>query len=88
MYFLRAMQKQKARQEIKIAREKILFDKLPELSVQFLELTKERRGLTIVRIVEITGSNRNTVKKRLQTLVAAGHLTLQGIGKGTWHGCG
>ncbi|MEW8146976.1 MAG: Fic family protein, partial [Candidatus Thiodiazotropha endolucinida] len=40
MYFLRALQKQKARLETKIAREKILLDKLPELSVQILELAK------------------------------------------------
>ncbi|MEW8155263.1 MAG: Fic family protein, partial [Candidatus Thiodiazotropha endolucinida] len=40
MYFLHAMQKQKARLETKIAREKILLDKLPELSVQILELAK------------------------------------------------
>ncbi|MET0107872.1 MAG: DUF977 family protein [Candidatus Thiodiazotropha sp.] len=88
MYFLRALQKQKARLETKIAREKILLDKLPELSVQILELAKEHGRLTIGQIVEITGANRNTVKKHLQVLVAAGHLTQHGIGKGTWYGRG
>ncbi|MEW8066720.1 MAG: Fic family protein, partial [Candidatus Thiodiazotropha endolucinida] len=66
MYFLHAMQKQKARLETKIAREKILLDKLPELSVQILELAKAHGRLTIGQIVEITGANRNTVKKHLQ----------------------
>ncbi|MEW8135791.1 MAG: DUF977 family protein [Candidatus Thiodiazotropha endolucinida] len=88
MYFLHAMQKQKARLETKIAREKILLDKLPELSVQILELAKAHGRLTIGQIVEITGANRNTVKKHLQALVAAGHLTQHGIGKGTWYGRG
>ncbi|MEW8522158.1 MAG: DUF977 family protein [Candidatus Thiodiazotropha endolucinida] len=88
MYFLRALQKQKARLETKIAREKILLDKLPELSVQILELAKAHGRLTIGQIVEITGANRNTVKKHLQVLVAAGHLTQHGIGKGTWYGRG
>ncbi|MES9896884.1 MAG: DUF977 family protein [Candidatus Thiodiazotropha endolucinida] len=85
MYFLRALQKQKARLETKIAREKILVEKLPELSVQILELAKAHGRLTIGQIVEITGANRNTVKKHLQVLVAAGHLTQHGIGKGTWY---
>ncbi|MEW8660587.1 MAG: DUF977 family protein [Candidatus Thiodiazotropha endolucinida] len=88
MYFLRALQKQKARLETKIAREKILIDKLPKLSVQILELAKAHGRLTIGQIVEITGANRNTVKKHLQVLVAAGHLTQHGIGKGTWYGRG
>ncbi|MES9822949.1 MAG: DUF977 family protein [Candidatus Thiodiazotropha endolucinida] len=88
MYFLRALQKQKARLETKIAREKILRDKLPELSVQILELAKAHGRLAIGQIVEITGANRNTVKKHLHVLVAAGHLTQHGIGKGTWYGRG
>jgi Fic family protein len=86
MYFLRALQKQKARLETKIAREKILVDKLPELSVQILELAKAHGRLTIGQIVKITGANRNTVKKHLQALVAAGHLSQHGTGKGTWYG--
>jgi Fic family protein len=88
MYFLRALQKQKARLETKIAREKILVEKLPELSVQILELAKAHGRLTIGQIVEITGANRNTVKKHLQTLVAAKHLAQHGTGKGTWYGRG
>ncbi|MGD8553269.1 MAG: DUF977 family protein [Anaerolineales bacterium] len=88
MYFLRALQKQKARLETKIAREKILIDNLPELSVQILELTKEHGRLTIGQIVQITGANRNTVKKHLQSLVAARHLVQRGTGKGTWYARG
>ncbi|MET0056759.1 MAG: DUF977 family protein, partial [Candidatus Thiodiazotropha sp. 6PLUC10] len=87
MYFLHALQKQKARLETKIAREKILVEKLPELSVQILELAKEHGRLTIGQIVQITVANRNTVKKHLQALVAGGHLAQHGTGKGTWYGC-
>ncbi|MEW8229123.1 MAG: DUF977 family protein [Candidatus Thiodiazotropha endolucinida] len=86
MYFLRALQKQKARLETKIAREKILLDKLPELSVQILELAKAHGRLAIGQIVEITGANRNTVKKHLKSLVTVGHLSQHGTGKGTWYG--
>jgi predicted HTH transcriptional regulator len=88
MFFLRSLQKQKARLETKIAREKILIDTLPELSLQILELAKEHGRLTISQIVQITGANRNTVKKHLQSLVAARHLLQHGTGKGTWYARG
>ena len=86
MYFLRALRKQKQRLEAKIQREKILMAELPELSVQILELAKEHGRLTISQMVQITGANRNTMKKHLQSLVAAQHLTQHGKGKGTWYG--
>ena len=86
VYFLRALQKQKQRLEAKIERERILVEKLPELSLQILELAKEHGRLTISQIVEMTGANRNTVKKHLQALVADGRLSQHGKGKGTWYG--
>ena len=86
MYFLRALQRQKVRLEAKIEREKILVEALPELSVHILELAKEHGRLTIGQIVQITGANRNTVKKHLQGLVSAQHLGQHGKGKGTWYG--
>ena len=88
MYFLRTLQKQKARLETKIQREKMLIEALPELSLQILELANAHGRLTTAQIVQITGANRNTVKKHLQALVAAQHLTQHGKGKGTWYGRG
>lgn len=85
VYFLRALQQQKQRLERKIERERIVLDKLPELSVQILELAKEHGRLTIGQIVDVTGANRNTVKKHLQALVSANHLAQHGVGKGTWY---
>ena len=87
MYFLRALLKQKQRLEAKIQREQILVAELPELSVQILELAREHGRLTIGQVVQITGANRNTVKKHLQSLVAAKHLAQHGKGKGTWYAC-
>ena len=86
IYFLRALQQQKRRLEKKIEREHIVIDTLPELSVQILELAKEQGKITIGQIVKITGANRNTIKKHLQTLVSANHLAQHGTGKGTWYG--
>ncbi len=84
-YFLGALQKQKQRLEAKIERERILASALPELSAQILELAKEHGRLTVSQVVQMTGANRNTVKKHLQSLVAAQHLAQHGKGKGTWY---
>ncbi len=86
IYFLRALQQQKKRLEAKIERERILVDRLPALSVAILELAKEHGRITIGQIVRITAANRNTVKKHLQSLVTAKHLSQHGKGKGTWYG--
>ena len=85
VYFLKALKKQKERLEKKIERERIVIGTLPELSVQILELAKEHGRIKIGQIVEITGANRNTVKKHLLALVSANHLTQHGTGKGTWY---
>ncbi|MCW3838229.1 Fic family protein [Sphingomonas canadensis] len=85
-YFLRALQQQKKRLEGKIERERIMIDTLPNLSLQILDLAKEHGKLTVSQIVSLTGANRNTVKKHLQSLVSASHLIQHGTGKGTWYG--
>lgn len=85
LYFLRALQQQKKQLEIKIERERIVVDNLPELSVQILEIAKDQDKVTIGQIVKLTQANRNTIKKHLQSLVSANHLTQSGTGKGTWY---
>ncbi len=86
LYFLRALQQQKRRLERKIERERLVLGALPELSLQIIEAVKERGRVTIGEIVNLTGANRNTVKKHLAALVDAKHLTQHGTGKGTWYG--
>lgn len=85
-YFLRALQQQKRRLKKKIERERLVLGSLPELSLQIIDAVKERGRVTIGEIVNLTGANRNTVKKHLATLVEAKHLTQHGTGKGTWYG--
>ena len=82
-FFLRALQQQKTRLQIKLEREKLLAAKLPPLSLEIIDLVKRHGNLKIAQIVEITGANRNTVKKHLAKLIAASHLSKQGVGKGT-----
>ena len=86
LYFLRALQQQKRRLEKKIERERLILGALPELSLQIIDAVKERGRITIGEIVNLTGANRNTVKKHLAALVAENYLTQAGTGKGTWYG--
>jgi Fic family protein len=86
VYFLRALQQQKARLQKKIERERLLVETLPALSADILELAKAHGRLTISQIVQLTGANRNTAKKHLHTLVTAGLLDKHGTGRGTWYG--
>ncbi|WP_245538127.1 Fic family protein [Roseobacter litoralis] len=83
MFFLRALQQQKARLEIKMNREKLLMQQLPPLSVEIVDLVKKHGQLKLAQFVELTGANRNTVKKHLGVLVANNQLSKQGVGKGT-----
>ncbi len=60
-----------------------MVERLPELSVQILELAKAHGRITNGQAVDMTGANRNTVKKHLQALVSASHLVQLGSGKAT-----
>ena len=85
VYFLGVLTEQKSRLEKKIARERILLGDLPELSVQILELCRERGHVTISGIVKATGASRNTIKDHVTALVDKAHLVRHGAGRGTWY---
>lgn len=85
VYFLQSLRQQKSRFKAKIARERLMVGRLPELSVQILELAKAHGQITNGQIVDVTGANRNTVKKHLQMLISANHLVQHGSGKATWY---
>ncbi|MFC7051035.1 Fic family protein [Emcibacter nanhaiensis] len=84
-FFLHSLQQHKRRLEKKIESERIMIGTLPELSLEILELVKERGRITIGEVVTLIGANRNTAKKHLRDLVAANHLAQHGTGKGTWY---
>jgi len=85
VYFLGVLTEQKLRLEKKIARERILLGDLPELSVQILELCRERGNVTISDIVKAAGASRNTIKDHVTALVDKAHLVRHGAGRGTWY---
>jgi hypothetical protein len=60
VYFLGVLTEQTLRLEKKIELERILLGDLPELSVQILELCRQRRHVTISNIAKATGASRNT----------------------------
>jgi Fic family protein len=84
-FFLRSLRQQKARLEKKIERERLILGDLPELSVQILELCRERGRVTVADAVKVTGANRNTIKDHLRALTKANHLERHGAGRGTWY---
>lgn len=43
-------------------------------------------ALTIGKLVALTGANRKTLKKNLQALMQAGHLSQNGSRQGPWYG--
>lgn len=85
VFFLRSLAEQVRRLEKKIEREKLLLAKLPELSLQIVEMVRERGRATMAEIVQVTGANRNTIKHHLRRLVEHGHLSQQGSGRGVWY---
>lgn len=84
-YFLWALSEQKVRLETKLERERLLLGNLPELSIQILELCRERGRVTIAEIERLTGANRNTVKDHVTALTRNNHLVRHGAGRGTWY---
>lgn len=85
VYFLKALRAQKQKLEKKIERERIILGDLPELSVNLLELARERGRITIADAAKTTGSSRNTIKDHIKALTDAGHLSRRGAGRGTWY---
>ena len=84
-YFLKALQRQKRRLDARIKREWIILGELPELSVQILEIARERGRVTIAEAAKVTKANRNTIKDHIKTLSANNHLDMHGAGRGVWY---
>lgn len=85
-YFLESLSEQKSRLAKKLERERLILGDLPELSVQILELCRERGRATVAEVAKATGANRNTIKDHLKALKNAGHIRQHGAGRGSWYG--
>jgi len=85
VFFLRALSRQARRLEHKIEREKLVLAKLPELSLQIVEFSREHGRITMAEAIRLTGGNRNTLKQHFRALVEHGHLIRRGSGRGSWY---
>ena len=85
LFFLKALQRQMQRLRDKVERERMLLDKLPELSIQILDYLKAHGSITIGDAVTITGANRNTLKLHFKSLLKKGFIKLHGRGRGAWY---
>ena len=87
-FFLRCLKKQKDSLAVRLEKEQSRQDDdaaLPELSVQVLKALRADERMSITEIEEATGANRNTLKKRLRELVAAGRIRQHGKARATWY---
>ena len=84
-FFLKALQRQKRRLDVKIKREWIILGELPELSVRILEIAREHGRVTIAGAANVTKANRNTIKDHIKTLRANNYLDMHGAGRGVWY---
>lgn len=85
LFFLRSLLRQVRNLASKIEHEQKVLAPLPELSLKVLEFARGHGRVTIAEAVQLTGGNRNTLKKHLRALVEQGHLKMQGKGRGAWY---
>jgi len=80
-FFLKSMQKQKIALEAKM-KDELAATKMPRLSVQIIELIKNRGSTSLGEAAAVLGANRNTVKVHFRNLANDGHLEKEGVGRG------
>jgi Fic family protein len=86
LFFLRVLQRQKNRLQVKLDNEQIMASALPLLSVRILELAKQQGRVTTQSIEQATGESRSTIKARLKQLTVDRLLVRYGNGRSTWYG--
>jgi Fic family protein len=86
LFFLKSLHRQMQILRGKVEREKMLLMNLPDLSIQILDVLKDRGRITIGEAVAITGANRNTLKPHFKHLLEKGLIELHGGGRGAWYG--
>ncbi len=84
-FFLKIMQTQKRNLEHKVSRDNKHREHLSELDNQILEAISTHEKLSIMKIGNLTGANRNTLKKHLAFLVDQSYIVRFGKARATWY---
>lgn len=85
LLFLRMLQQHKHKLEQKLDRHKDQLNRMPEISMQLMELIKANGRITISEAVAVTRISRLKVQKHLDMLVAEYQLQKQGTAKAMWY---
>ena len=85
LFFMRALQQQKGRLEVKVEREKNALAALPELAVKILDYVRDQGRVTTRDMVREFGASPNTLKVTFTSLVEKGLLVRHGAGRATWY---
>ena len=85
LFFLRALQQQKRRLEVKVEREQRMMVELSPLALQILDYARDQGRIATRDMVREYGASPNTVKATFRTLVAKGLLTRHGGGRSIWY---
>lgn len=88
IFFLKTLHKQKIRLEYKLEHtetKKLSNLDLPEISAKIMEVFEAKDRATISELSELTGTNINTIKKHLASLVENNYLIKHGKTRGVWY---
>lgn len=85
VFFLKALRQQVSRLSAKVEREKLLMSSMSELSLQILDHLKAHGRVSVGDMATLTEVSRNTLKPHFKSLVDAGHIVLNGKGRGSWY---
>ena len=85
MFFLNSLNSQVKRLMVKIEKERLLLQTLPDTSLIIIEHIKQHGRVTLSEMVTLTGGNRNTLKKHFQKLVSMNQISRHGKGRGVWY---
>ena len=86
MFFMRSLQQQKRRLDVKVEREKNVLAVLPELAVKILDYVRDHGRITTRDMVRETGASTNTLKATFSNLVEKELLVRHGGGRSIWYG--
>lgn len=85
MFFLRALQQQKRRLEVKVEREKSILTELPDLAIHILDYARDHGRVTTRDMVREVGASPNTLKVTFRSLIEKGLLVRHGAGRSVWY---